>query len=270
MAAQLGGPVLLKQGYLQIKKTFGWKRQYYRLLQVASAACRPAPAVTLALPRFRVRDLCLTTWRVMTPCNPPAVCPQDSLFSFDSHESKTPTDEIPLMGGEVKDASWEVKRANAVMIETDVGKKYYLVCDNTLEHQQWFDALYYGTTVSTLAEYCSPLSGGWLYFYEHKRWTRRWFMIRDSFLLCYNSREDVGPITVRPAARFSVLAYAEHVKLTINLTDADGRQCASKTICAAACRSGCGLPQDNETILFLAANYARRRAQARVRICGRE
>jgi hypothetical protein len=36
MAAQLCGPVLLKQGYLQIKKTFGWKRQYYRLLQVAA------------------------------------------------------------------------------------------------------------------------------------------------------------------------------------------------------------------------------------------
>ena len=36
MASQLGGPVLLKQGYLQIKTAFGWKRQYYRLLQVAS------------------------------------------------------------------------------------------------------------------------------------------------------------------------------------------------------------------------------------------
>ena len=163
-----------------------------------------------------MRDLCLATWRVLTLCNAPSVCPQDSLFSFESHESKTPTDEIPLMGGEVKDASWEVKRANAVMIETDVGKKYYLVCDNSLEHQQWFDALYYGTTVSTLAEYCSPLSGGWLYFFEHKKWTRRWFMIRDSFLLCYNSREDAAPMTVRPAARFSVLACAEHVNLTIN------------------------------------------------------
>ena len=36
MASQPGGPVLLKQGYLQIKTAFGWKRQYYRLLQVAS------------------------------------------------------------------------------------------------------------------------------------------------------------------------------------------------------------------------------------------
>jgi hypothetical protein len=31
---QLGGPVLLKQGYMQVKTMFGWKRHYYRLLQV--------------------------------------------------------------------------------------------------------------------------------------------------------------------------------------------------------------------------------------------
>ena len=34
--AQLGGPVLLKQGYMQVKSSFGWKRQYYRLLQASS------------------------------------------------------------------------------------------------------------------------------------------------------------------------------------------------------------------------------------------
>ena len=164
MAAQLGGPVLLKQGYMQIKTTFGWKRQYYRLLQ-------------------------------------------DSLFSFKTHESKTPTDELSLMGGFVKDASWQMKRANCLEVESDSHRKVYFICENSLQHQQWFDALYYGTTVSTLAEYCSPLSGGWLYFFENNRWSRRWFMIRDSFLLCYNSREDVTPVTTdgKPVNRRFVL-----------------------------------------------------------------
>jgi len=50
------------------------------------------------------------------------------------------------MGGSIKDASWEVKRANCVQIETEPGKKYHLICENSMEHQQWFDALYYGTT----------------------------------------------------------------------------------------------------------------------------
>ena len=81
---------------------------------------------------------------------------QDSLFSFKSHESKTPLDEVALMGGSVDDASWELKQANALRVETDRGQKVFLVCENALEHKQWFDALYYGTTVSTLAEYCSP------------------------------------------------------------------------------------------------------------------
>ena len=52
MASQLGGPVLLKQGYLQIKTAFGWKRQYYRLLQVASRLI-PGP------PRCGVADACV-------------------------------------------------------------------------------------------------------------------------------------------------------------------------------------------------------------------
>lgn len=121
---------------------------------------------------------------------------KDSLFAFASHESKTPTDEVSLMGGNVRDASWETKKANCIRVETDMRRKMYFICENSMEHQQWFDALYYGTTVSTLAEYCSPLSGGWLYYYENNKWTRRWFMIRDSFLLCYNSREDVTPVTV--------------------------------------------------------------------------
>lgn len=122
---------------------------------------------------------------------------QDSLFTFASHESKTPTDEVSLMGGNVRDASWETKKANCIRVETDQRRKIFFICENSMEHQQWFDALYYGTTVSTLAEYCSPLSGGWLYYFENNKWTRRWFMIRDSFLLCYNSREDVTPVTVK-------------------------------------------------------------------------
>jgi len=85
------------------------------------------------------------------------------------------------MGGRIKDASWEVKRANCVLIETESKQKVYLVCSNSQEHQQWFDALYYGTTVSTLAEYCSPLSGGWLYFMENRTWSRRWFMVGSPF-----------------------------------------------------------------------------------------
>eukprot|EP00282_Hemiselmis_andersenii_P037962 CAMPEP_0169429634 /NCGR_PEP_ID=MMETSP1042-20121227/1970_1 /TAXON_ID=464988 /ORGANISM="Hemiselmis andersenii, Strain CCMP1180" /LENGTH=297 /DNA_ID=CAMNT_0009539895 /DNA_START=23 /DNA_END=913 /DNA_ORIENTATION=- len=173
MAGTLGGPILLKQGYLQRKGTFGWKRGYYRLLQ-------------------------------------------DSLFQFISHDSKTPTDELTLMGGTVVDGSWNTKKANCLQVQTEKGRKEYFVCDNADEHKQWFDAIYYATTVSKLAEYCSPLSGGWLHFYEDKTWVRRWFMIKDSFLMCYKSREDVTPANTSGAPvkrRFvlplggSVIAY---------------------------------------------------------------
>mmetsp|Transcript_29366 Transcript_29366/g.46087 ORF Transcript_29366/g.46087 Transcript_29366/m.46087 type:complete len:279 (-) Transcript_29366:18-854(-) len=82
-----------------------------------------------------------------------------------------------------------------------------LICETSLEHKRWFDALYYATTVSRLAEYCSPLSGGWLNFLEEDVWVKRWFLIRDSFLLCYNSREDVTPATTsgKPINRRFVL-----------------------------------------------------------------
>jgi hypothetical protein len=41
---QLGGPVLLKQGYMQVKTMFGWKRHYYRLLQVRACFSSPSKA----------------------------------------------------------------------------------------------------------------------------------------------------------------------------------------------------------------------------------
>jgi len=132
---------------------------------------------------------------------------QDSLFSFTNHESKTPTDEVELMAGVVEDASWAVKKANALRIETRRGVKVLLICETSIEHKHWFDAIYYATTVSTLAEYCSPLSGGWLQHLEGQVWVRRWFVIQDSFLLCYNSREDVTPATTtgKPVNRRFVL-----------------------------------------------------------------
>jgi len=51
------------------------------------------------------------------------------------------------------------------------------------------------------------LSGGWLHYQENKKWSRRWFLIRDSFLLCYDSREDVTPATAsgKPINRRFVL-----------------------------------------------------------------
>ena len=177
---QLGGPVLLKQGYMQVKTMFGWKRHYYRLLQVR--ACFSGSRVfffRVFLPPLWLPD---SSPALLCVCGPDGTSIfQDSLFTFSSHESKTPTDEVTLMGGRIKDASWEVKRANCVLIETESKQKVYLVCSNSQEHQQWFDALYYGTTVSTLAEYCSPLSGGWLYFMENRTWSRRWFMVGSSF-----------------------------------------------------------------------------------------
>jgi len=42
------------------------------------------------------------------------------------------------------------------MSEVPLWWQVFLICESALEHKQWFDALYYGTTVSTLAEYCSP------------------------------------------------------------------------------------------------------------------
>lgn len=69
-------------------------------------------------------------------------------------------------GGGVEDGSWNAKRANCLQISTERGKREFFLCDNSDEHKQWFDAVYYATTVSKLAEYCSPLSGGWLHFYE--------------------------------------------------------------------------------------------------------
>ena len=139
MAQQLGGPVLLKQGYMQIKTSFGWKRQYYRLLQVGTSlhphdpplvmihllqprVCLAAVAVTPSFSRVLeyAHEHANSTRKLNTLTRWPA---QDSLFSFNSHESKTPTDEVSLMGGNIKDASWDVKNANCVQIETDVGKK---------------------------------------------------------------------------------------------------------------------------------------------------
>jgi len=57
--AQLGGPVLLKQGYMQVKGTFGWKRQYYRLLQVrfSNRVPPPSPLLSSAAPAQRSRPL---------------------------------------------------------------------------------------------------------------------------------------------------------------------------------------------------------------------
>lgn len=117
---------------------------------------------------------------------------QDSLFSFASAETKTPLDEISLDDGSVEDASWEVKTGSCLQVTTSNGKKHLFVCSNASEHRQWFDALYYSTTLKLLAEYCSPLSGGWLGHLEKGRFIKRWFVIKDSFLLCYNSREDMN------------------------------------------------------------------------------
>jgi hypothetical protein len=69
-------------------------------------------------------------------------------------------------GGSVEDGSWSVKKANCLYVRTEHGKKEFFVCDNSEEHKQWLDALFYATTVSKLAEYCSPLSGGWLHFLD--------------------------------------------------------------------------------------------------------
>lgn len=66
----------------------------------------------------------------------------------------------------MEDGSWHVKKANCLQVQTERGKKELFICDNSDEHKQWLDALFYATTVSKLAEYCSPLSGGWLHFLE--------------------------------------------------------------------------------------------------------
>eukprot|EP00287_Rhodomonas_sp_CCMP768_P008431 CAMPEP_0196726260 /NCGR_PEP_ID=MMETSP1091-20130531/7582_1 /TAXON_ID=302021 /ORGANISM="Rhodomonas sp., Strain CCMP768" /LENGTH=356 /DNA_ID=CAMNT_0042068661 /DNA_START=29 /DNA_END=1096 /DNA_ORIENTATION=- len=149
--ALAGAPVLLKQGYLQSKNMWGWKREYYRLLQ-------------------------------------------DSLFKFATHDSKIPLDEITLTDGSVEDASWEMKAANMLRVKSAEGKISHFVCENSNEHRQWFDALYYATTLSRLAEYCSPLSGGWLKLKEGNIFVKRWFVIKDSFLLCYHTREDMNKL----------------------------------------------------------------------------
>jgi len=127
---------------------------------------------------------------------------------------------------------------------------HFMVCSTANEHRQWMDALYYATTLTLLAEYCSPvhsltrkyklvllfpsvvscggatlavrtcekhvqwraiqsyagsarqlarhahahvqLSGGWLGHYDRGKFIKRWFVVKDCFLLCYNAREDVN------------------------------------------------------------------------------
>ena len=99
MAAQLGGPVLLKQGYMQVKTSFGWKRQYYRLLQVIDLTnndkCQydffgKSPSRSHAR-TAHVQVLFLLSLSLSLSLSHTE---QDSLFSFNSHESKTPTDEV--------------------------------------------------------------------------------------------------------------------------------------------------------------------------------
>ena len=48
----------------------------------------------------------------------------------------------------------ESKTGNALRVTTSEGKVFLLVCGNNAEHRQWFDALYYSTTLAVLAEYC--------------------------------------------------------------------------------------------------------------------
>jgi hypothetical protein len=51
----------------------------------------------------------------------------------------------------------ESKTSNALRITTSDGKVHFMVCSTANEHKQWFDALYYATTLTLLAEYCSPV-----------------------------------------------------------------------------------------------------------------
>ncbi|EKX48925.1 hypothetical protein GUITHDRAFT_136551 [Guillardia theta CCMP2712] len=140
---------------------------------------------------------------------------QDCLFEFPSHDSKTPTDEFSLCDGTIEDASWELKLANALRVTTESGKVFVFVCTDSKEHRQWFDAIYYSTTLTRLAEYASPLTGSWLFYMDKGKFQKHWFVIKDSFLLCYEKREDMtmvndGKLTKRKFVlplNGAVLAY---------------------------------------------------------------
>mmetsp|Transcript_39793 Transcript_39793/g.124998 ORF Transcript_39793/g.124998 Transcript_39793/m.124998 type:complete len:305 (-) Transcript_39793:295-1209(-) len=151
-----GNPVLLKHGYLKRKTVIGWERKYFRLLE-------------------------------------------DALFMFVSHTNNIPQQDVSLLGGSVEDVSWKLKKNCCILVQTEKDGKIYLNCENNTEFKEWYDALYFATTVSKLAEYCSPLTGGWL-FYKSKQarqkpmWARKWFVIEDTFLVCYEKREDANPL----------------------------------------------------------------------------
>ena len=182
-----GAPVLLKQGFMQQKRLMGFKKRYFRLLQDSlfsfAAADTKVRLVSVgeehcaALRSSEGPHLC--TAAVDTWLKPRVV-------------SQTPLDEIALDDGSVEDVSWETKTGNALRITTSDGKRHLFICTNAAEHRQWFDALYYATTLSLLAEYCSPLSGGWLAQLEKGVFVKRWFVVKDAFLLCYDAREDMN------------------------------------------------------------------------------
>jgi hypothetical protein len=71
-------PVLLKQGYMERKTTFrGWKREYFRLLQVTLFPDN----MIMEYFQSRLNSLAL----------------QDTIFSFASHNSKIPLHEVDLV-----------------------------------------------------------------------------------------------------------------------------------------------------------------------------
>jgi hypothetical protein len=63
------------------------------------------------------------------------------------------------------------------------------------KHVQWRAIQSYAGSARQLARHAHAhvqLSGGWLGHYDRGKFIKRWFVVKDCFLLCYNAREDVN------------------------------------------------------------------------------
>eukprot|EP00960_Hanusia_phi_P009364 271202-Hanusia_phi.AAC.6 len=188
MSAMAGAPVLLKQGYMQTKKLLGWNTRYYRLLQV----CLSSQSSPLSPLRWKHRTVCSSS-PLMTPR------PRPTSFRSVMERLKTPLGWMTslLVTSDMSEMVFslqELKLANALRVTTESGKVFVFLCTDSKEHRQWFDAIYYSTTLTRLAEYASPLTGSWLFYMEKGKFQKYWFVIKDSFLLCYEKREDMTMI----------------------------------------------------------------------------
>ena len=176
---ELGGPVLLKQGYMRVCILAHYSFTFFLGLNLDRRSRQLLAGQGIITACYKIRSL---------PLDPTSLSLQRMRLSSTVQKRKIVLGRYsPCFthnGLITYFCVMQLKKANCIEIVTEKGKACVFECENCDEHRQWFDALYYATNVGRIAEYCSPLSGGWLHFCDKGEWRRLWFVIKNSFLMC--------------------------------------------------------------------------------------